>query len=298
MTSARVRRRVWLLLAGLLVTLPLLAQAAVTVTGADGRVLRLAAPATRIVSLAPDLTELSFDVGAGAALVGVSRYSDHPAAAKKLPRVGDAFQFDIERIVALQPDLVLAWQTGTPDAAIQRLRALKLPVLVIGARHLADIAANLELLGKVTGHEARAQVAVGQFLAGLRQLRDRYAADRPVRVFYEISATPIYTVGGSQLISSAIEVCGGRNIFAGLKSPAAAVSLGSILERNPQAIVTGSGPGAAVRLEAWRRWPDMSAVSHGNLFTVSEALVSATPRLLEASAQLCEDLEQARRSMR
>lgn len=290
----RIGRPLWLLLTGLLACLPLFAQAAITVTGADGRSLTLTAPATRIVSLAPDLTELTFDAGAGAALVGVSRYSDHPAAAKKLPRVGDAFQFDIERIVALQPDLVLAWQTGTPDAVIQRLRALRLPVLVIGARRLSDIAANLELLGEVTGHAAEARVEAKRFLGGLQQLRDRYAAAPAVRVFYEISATPFYTVGGTQLISRAIAVCGGRNIFAELKAPAAVVNLGSILERDPQAIVTGEAPGAVVRLQEWQRWPDVSAVHHGNLFAVGEALVSATPRLLDATAQLCRDLDQAR----
>lgn len=291
---ARIRRPACWLLVGLLAGLPLLAQAAVTVTGADGRTLTLNAPATRIVSLAPDLTELTFDVGAGSALVGASRYSDHPAAAKKLPRIGDAFQFDTERIVALQPELVLAWQTGTPDAVIQRLRALKLPVLVIGAHRLSDIAANLQLLGEVTGHATQARAAAVRFLEGLQQLRDHYAADRPVRVFYEISATPFYTVGGTQLVSRAIAVCGGRNIFAELKAPAAVVNLGSILERDPQAIVTGEAPGAAARLQEWRRWPDVSAVRHGNLFAVGEALVSATPRLLDATAELCRDLDQAR----
>jgi len=125
----------------------------------------------------------------------------------------DAFRFDIERIVALRPDLVLAWQSGTPESAIERLRALKLPVLVIGTHRLAGIAANLELLGRATGHEGQAQAAAHAFLSGLERLRGKYAGRKPVRVFYEISAAPLYTIGGSQIISRIIELCGGRNIL-------------------------------------------------------------------------------------
>ncbi|MDE2070204.1 MAG: ABC transporter substrate-binding protein, partial [Gammaproteobacteria bacterium] len=204
---------------------PLPAHAAVTLAGADGQTLVLNAPATRIVSLAPDLSELVYDVGAGRALVGTSRYSDYPAAAKKLPRIGDAFRFDLERIVALRPDLILAWQGGTPVSAIERLRALRLPVMVIGTHRLADIATNLELIGKATGHEAQAHAAAQAFLTGLEKLHRQYGGRKPVRVFYEISAEPLYTIGGKQIISRMLELCGGRNIFGELTAPAAPVSL-------------------------------------------------------------------------
>ena len=283
-------------MAAALLLLPLLARAAIPLAGADGHTLVLAKPATRIVSLAPDLTELVYAVGAGGTLVGTSRYSDYPAAAKTLPRIGDAFALDIERIVALQPDLVLAWQSGTPASAIERLRTLHLPVLVIGTHQLADIAANLELLGRATGHEAGAHVAVQAFLGKLERLRREYAGRKPVRVFYEISAAPLYTIGGSQLISRMIELCGGRNIFADLKAPAADISLGSILVRDPQAIVTGSDPGAAARLKEWQRWPQISAVKAGSLFSISSDLLArATPRILQGGQQLCEDLDRVRR---
>lgn len=283
-----------LAIAILLLLFPLLSHAAITLTGADGQALTLNAPAKRIVSLAPDLTELTYDVGAGSALVGTSQYSDHPAAAKRLPRIGDAFRFDIERIVALKPELILAWQSGTPESAIERLRELRLPVLVIGTHQLGDIATNLELIGKATGHETEAHAAAQAFLTSLGKLRSEYAKHKPVRVFYEISATPLFTVGGAQFISRIIQLCGGRNIFADLTAPAAAVNLESVLARDPQAIVTGDDPGSVARLIAWHRWPQISAVRHGNLFVVGDALVSATPRLLEGGKQLCEDLEEVR----
>lgn len=278
--------------AGFLLLLSPLLRAAVTLTGADGQQLRLSAPAQRIVSLAPDLTELVYAAGSGAALVGASAYSDYPAAAKQLPRIGDAFRLDTERVLALRPDLVLAWQGGTPVSLIERLRTLNLPVLVIGTQRLADIASNLESIGRATGHEEAAHAAAQSFLEGLDQLRKAYANRDPVRVFYEISATPLYTIGGTQIINRMLELCGGRNVFADLHPLAASVSLESVLARDPQAVVTGDDPAAAMRLEQWQRWPQMSAVRTGSVYRISGDLLDrATPRVLQGGKQLCEDLE-------
>lgn len=289
----RVYQRVCLI--GLLLIFPLGVSAAITLSGADGHALTLNVPATRIVSLAPDLTELVYDVGAGADMVGAGSYSDYPDAAKKLRRVGNAFGFDLEEIVALRPDLVLAWQGGTPVKSIERLRALHLPVLVIGAQQLTDIAANLELVGKATAHEAEAHATARAFLAGLDKLRSRYAGRKPVRVFYEISATPLYTIGGKQIISRLIELCGGRNIFGDLGALAAPVSLGVVIARDPQAIITGGDKAAAARLKEWHRWPQISAVKTNSLFSIpGDLLARATPRLLVGGKKLCEDLDSTR----
>ncbi|MGH8283342.1 MAG: cobalamin-binding protein [Gammaproteobacteria bacterium] len=282
------------LLSVVLAFLTLTASAAITVTGADGHTLTLNKPATRVVSLAPDLTELAY--AAGADMVGAGRYSDYPAAAKKLPRIGDAFHVDLERLLALKPDLVLAWQGGTPPQLIAELRVLKLPVLVIGTHELTDIANNLELIGQATGREAEAHAAAQAFLAGLQGLRTQYAGRKLVRVFYEISATPLYTVGGRQIISRMIELCGGHNIFSDLTALAAPVSLEAVLARDPQAVVTGGDADAAMRLKEWQRWPQISAVKTGSLFSISgDLLARATPRILEGGQQLCEDLDKTRR---
>jgi len=280
---------------GMLLLLPCVVWAAITATGADNRSVTIAAPAQRIVSLAPDLTELVYAAGAGAQMVGADTYSYYPAAAKKLPRIGDAFRVDLERLVALKPDLVLAWKGGTPLTVIERLRSLGLHVLVIGNGQLTDIAHNLELIGKLTGHQGEADVAAQKFLEGLEALRRQYAGDVPVRVFYEISSTPLYTVGGRQIISHMIELCGGRNIFSDLKELAASVSLENVLARDPQAIVTGSDEGVVERLKEWQRWPQISAVRTDSLFTISSDLLArATPRILQGGKQLCEDLEETR----
>jgi iron complex transport system substrate-binding protein len=284
--------------AALLLSLASLAHATIALTGADGKTLALKAPAQRVVSLAPDLTELVYAAGAGDTMVGTSAYSDYPVAAKKLPHIGDAFRVDIERLLALRPDLVLAWQGGTPVAVIEHLRMLKLPVLVIGTRQLADIAANLELIGIATGHLQTAQAAARNFRTDLEILRSKYAERPPVRVFYEISATPLYTIGGRQLISRMIELCGGRNVFSDLRPLAAEVSLESVLARNPQAVVTGDSPEAAADLQQWQHWPQLSAVQNQSLFSISGDLLDrATPRVLAGGQQLCKDLETTRRRL-
>ncbi|HEX6550894.1 MAG TPA: cobalamin-binding protein [Gammaproteobacteria bacterium] len=276
----------------LLLLLSPLLHAAVTLTGADGQQLRLSVPAQRIVSLAPDLTELAYAAGSGATLVGTSAYSDYPAAARQLPRIGDAFRVDTERVLALRPDLVLAWQGGTPVSLIERLRSLNLPVLVIGTQRLADIASNLESIGRATGHEEAAHAAAQSFLAGLDQLRKAYANREPMRVFYEISATPLYTIGGAQIINRMLELCGGRNVFADLHPLAASVGLETVLARDPQAVVTGDDPAAVTRLKQWQRWPQLSAVKTGSLYRISgDLLERATPRILQGGKQLCQDLE-------
>ena len=294
-SKARGVRLRCLCIAGLFLALPFAASAAIVVTGADNQTITLAAPATRVVSLAPDLTELVYDVGAGADMVGADTYSNYPVAAKKLPRIGDAFRVDLERLLALKPDLILAWQGGTPVAVIERLRALGIPVLVIGTGQLMDIASNLELIGHATGHAASAHAAAQAFLTGLEALRKQYAGRSPARVFYEISSTPLYTIGGRQIISHMIELCGGHNIFSDLTVLAAPVSLENVLARDPQAVVTGDDSGAAARLKEWQRWQQISAVRTGSLFSISSDLLArATPRILRGGEQLCEDLEKTR----
>jgi iron complex transport system substrate-binding protein len=281
----------------LLALLPLATLAAdLHAKGADGVEIVLAAPATRVVSLAPDFSELLFDVGAGDALKGTVEYSDYPDAAKQVPRLGDAFHVDIEKLLALKPDLVLVWQGGTPQPLIDKLRALKLNVLALGTHELPDIAANLETLGRLTGHDDKAQLAADDFRTRLNALRKSYADRAPLKVFYEISAQPLFTVGGGQSISRIIEVCGGRNVFADLTDLAPAESLESVIARDPQVIVTGDAEGqAGDRFKDWQRWPKLAAVQAGNFVTLNDDWISrSTPRILDAGKQLCEALQTIR----
>lgn len=286
-------RRLWIFT---LCFWPLLAAANLQVTDDTGQTLTLKAPAEKVVALAPHIAELVFDAGAGDTLVGVSAYSDFPEQAKTLPVVGDANHFDVEKIAALKPDLVLAWGSGTPQTAIDRLRDLDIPVAVIEAGKLSDVARELGMIGKLTDHEQSALAAAKDYLDKLGALRKQYAGRPPISVFFEISRHPLFTVNGKHPISQAIKLCGGQNVFADLDTLAPSVSLEAVLKRNPEAIVaTGKGSDAAHAMLQWLRWTDLAAAQYTNLYLIDGDLIArSTPRMLKGVEKLCSDLDEAR----
>jgi iron complex transport system substrate-binding protein len=251
--------------------------------------------AMRIVSLAPNLTELVFSAGAGTKLVGADAYSDYPEAARKIARVGDAFQLDYERLIALRPDLVLAWDTGTPEATIERLKGMHLRVERIHTSRLEDIASAIERIGRLAGTEVVARNGAKRFLEQVAELRARAAAPGdPVPVFYQISEKPLYTVNGDHLISEVIELCGGRNVFDDLQQLAPAVSLEAVLARDPEVIITADGA-QGDPLSVWRKWPRLRAVARDNLYTVSaDKVARPTPRIVEGTKEVCTAIGKAR----
>lgn len=275
-----------------------LAKAApIVLTDDSGRSVRLPAPAQRIVSLAPHITETLYAAGAGAAVVGAVDYSDYPPAARQLPRVGGYSRLDLEAILRLKPDLVIAWESGNPPAQIDKLRALGLPVFLSQPDSMDDIALQIENFGRLAGREAAAVAAADAFRTRLAHLRATYAGKPRVRVFYQIWKAPLMTVGGPQIISRAIELCGGENIFGHLPERAPTVSLEAVLAANPEAIVaTGMGEARPEWLDDWKRWPRLLAVQRGNLFHMNpDILQRHTPRLLDGTEQLCQALETARK---
>jgi len=271
------------------------ALAEVAVTDDDGKRVRLDRPAQRIVSLSPHATELLYAAGAGSRLVAAVEYSDYPAAARQLPRVGSYAALDLERIALLKPDLAVAWGSGNPPAQVAQLARLGIPVFVSEPKELEDIPASLRRLGRLAG-TAAAEAAARDFERRHAALRERYAGRRSVAVFYEIWNQPLMTVGGGHVISAAMRLCGGRNVFAQMTQPAEVVELEAVLRANPEAIVSGGMETARSEwLEQWRRWPQLAAVQRGNLFVVPPDLLQRhTPRLLDGAERLCEALETAR----
>ncbi|RQH08433.1 cobalamin-binding protein [Paraburkholderia dinghuensis] len=290
------------LLAGLALTLGThAALASVSAVDDAGNTVTLRAPAQRVISLAPHVTELIYAAGGGARLVGAVSYSDYPGAAKRVPRVGDSLALDLERIAALKPDLIVVWQHGNTDQQIDRLRDLHIPLFFSEPRRLDDIATSLTRLGVLLDTSPTAQTAAQAFRRDIAQLRMRYANRAPVRVFYQVWNQPLMTLNGEHMVSAVIGLCGGRNVFAALKPLVPTVSTEAVLAANPDAIVTSSQGATAPEhplptLESWRAWPALSAVKHGNLFSVDgDLLTRPAPRIAQGAAQLCEDLDQARK---
>jgi len=285
-TAARARDRGAARRVSLLVSLLL-----ATGAGAAG------AASPRIVSLAPSLTEIAYAAGAGPALVGTVEYSDHPAEARALPRVGDGWSVDVERVMALRPDVVLAWSSGTPQATIERLEAVGLHVVSVPTFRLADVPAALRLLGALAGTRSVAEAAAQRFDAEVRRLRGRYAGARVLTVFVQIDDQPLYTVGGRHVISEIVELCGGGNVFADLAAVAPQVDVEAVLARNPQVILSTDDT-VADPAGAWRRWPQLAAVRAGTIYSLPADLVArATPRLVDGVARTCAALDDARRRL-
>lgn len=253
-------------------------------------------PATqpRIVSLAPNLTELAYAAGAGGTLVGTVEYSDYPDAARALPRVGDAWRVDPERVLALKPDLVLAWPSGTPVDTIARLESLGLRVVSIPTYRLADVATALRTIGKIAGTPAAADASAAAFDRRVRRLRADHAGVPEVSVFIEIDDEPLFTVNGRHVISEIVELCGGRNVFADLPQLAPPVSLEAVLARDPQVILSTDDT-IADPLALWRRWTRIAAVRDGTIYSMSsDTLTRATPRLADGAREVCSALDDAR----
>jgi len=252
-----------------------------------------AEPAERIVTLAPHLAELVHAAGAGERLVGTVEWTDYPPAAAELPRIGDAFRLDLEALAALAPDLVLAWKGGNPDHLLQQLELSGYRVVALAPERLEDIGAQLLEIGRLAGSEQVASAAAARYRAELETLRRQQAGKARLEVFYQVSWRPLYTVGGRQLISELIALCGGRNIFDDLGALAPAVGIEAVIARNPQVILASDAQRA--ELEQWRRWPGIEAVARGNLYTVDgDLVVRASPRILAGAAQVCEALDRAR----
>jgi len=250
----------------------------------------------RIISVAPNLTELLFAAGAAEQLVAVSEYSDFPEAAKSLPRIGDAFRLDYERIVALSPTVAVIWESGTPPEVRTRLEGLGIRVVGIPTLKLDDIAVGLETLGALAGTEKVAAAAAAGFRAEIASLRAEYRERPKLRVFVQIDDAPLFTVGGGHLITEIVELCGGSNVFADATSLALPVDLESVLARAPQVILS-TDDGDPV--EYWARFAGIAAVATGSVYRApADLLARPSPRISQGAAEVCSELDDARRRAR
>ncbi|QHD09293.1 cobalamin-binding protein [Pseudomonas sp. R76] len=239
----------------------------------------------RVVSLAPSLSEIVVELGAADLLVGVLDGGERPAALAQVPSVGQYGHLNMERLLSLKPDLILLWPGSVGPAQREQLQRLNIPVYVAEPHSLEQLTTQVqsiaEQLGRVdAGRQLAAQLR--QRLAGLRQ---RYQRAEPLRVFYQVWNQPLYTVGGGQIISDALSVCGARNVFDDLKLPAPQVSIESVLQRDPEMILAGD----QVQVDAWKAWPHIAAVAHGRLVVVPDkGLERPSGQMVEAVAKLCE----------
>ena len=237
--------------------------------------------AERVVSLAPSLTEIVAELGAADVLVGVLDGGDRPAALTQVPSVGRYGQLDMERLLSLKPDLILLWPGSVGPAQRAQLQRLNIPVYVAEPHSLEQLTTQAQAIAEQLGRAEAGQQLAAQLRQRLVELRQRYQRAEPLRVFYQVWNQPLYTVGGGQIISDALNVCGARNVFDDLRLPAPQVSIESVLQRDPELILVGD----QAQKEAWKVWP---AMAERVRVVPDKGLERPSGQMLEAVARLCE----------
>ncbi|MCU1751073.1 cobalamin-binding protein [Pseudomonas sp. 6D_7.1_Bac1] len=243
-----------------------------------------AAAVERVVSLAPSLSEIVVELGSADLLVGVLDAGERPAELESVPSVGRYGQLDMERLLSLKPDLLLLWPGSVGPAQREQLSRLGIPTFVADPHDLEQLIHQIEAIAKQLGRPERGRTLAADLRKQLDDLRQRYQRTEALRVFYQVWDQPLYTVGGGQIISDALEVCGAHNVFADMSLPAPQVSVESVLSRNPQVILASS----QVQLDAWKAWPQVTAVAQGQLLLVTDkGLERPSGQMIEATAKLC-----------
>lgn len=252
--------------------------------------------AKRLISLSPGLTELLFAAGAGEQVQGVVSYSDFPPAAKKIPLVGSYNSLDMERIIALAPDLIFAWQSGNPEAQVKQLKQLGFKVYISEPHELEDIARIIKNMGRLSGNNDHSNKQSNKFIKQLSHLRKTYQNKPKVSVFAQIWNKPVMSIGGNHLISHLVELCGGENIFQEHSDLTITPNIESIIEKRPQVILsTGMAKQGHSWLKRWQNWQGIPAVKQQQLYSINpDLLVRHTMRILDGASIMCGYFDQAR----
>lgn len=267
--------------------------AALSVVDDVGRAVALAAPARRVVSLAPSITELLFAIGAGDRVVGRTTWCKYPPAATAVPSVGDGLDPNVEAIAARQPDLVVLYRSALTESATGRLAALGIPTLVLRHDRLRDVGRTARVLGRLTG-----QSSAGDSLAGLIDSTlavSPPAAIRRPRIAFVVWDNPPITIGGGSFLNELVELAGGENVFRDLQSASATVSIETIAARDPEWILILDSLPALPAWSARAEWRVVPAVRARHFLYLSPELFGQpSPRTPEAVATLRRLLEAAR----
>jgi len=268
----------------------------VTVTDDLGKTVSLPATPTRIVSLAPGATEMLFAAGAGNHIVATVQYADEPPAAKQIPRIGDVVAIDLEKLVALRPQVAVVWPGGGNPAQIEEIARMGIPLYQQQVNSLADIPGSVRRLGALAGTGAAADRTAQDIERRLARLAHQYDSKRHPTVLLQVWNHPIYTVGAKQVMSDALRLCGARNVFGDLPDLAPAVDVEAIVARNPDIIVAAAPPGAGGGwLADWKRFGTLRAVRNGNLIDFEDQrLTRLGPSVVDATEELCKALAKAR----
>ncbi|NLS12281.1 vitamin B12 ABC transporter substrate-binding protein BtuF [Vibrio sp. SM6] len=248
----------------------------------------------RIITLAPHATEMAFAAGLGEKIIAVSERSDYPPQAQQLETVSNYQGIKLERILALKPDLVIAWPAGNPAKALAQLEQFGIEVYFSHTNSLEDIANNLEALAAYSDDPSTGRAAAAKFRQQLTELKLRYDTETPVRYFYQLSDKPLITVADGHWPAAVFQFCGGENSFQQANAPYPQVSVEQVILRQPEAMFTS--PHATDYTTVWQPWQaDIPALKFGHFWSLNpDWLNRPTPRTVLALEQVCQHLDTVR----
>ena len=260
------------------------------ITDDSGQTLTFKKPAERIISLAPHITETLFHIGQGSKVVGIDQSSDFPPQTKKIPKIGNAEQINLEAILELKPDLVIAWYSGNTTKQIARLKEFNIPVYYSEPRLLDDIRKSMLIFGEITGSKSIAKSKAAHFQQKIEQFSTTKGSNQaPVKTFYQVWQQPLMTLNGNHIVSQVISLCGGVNIFSDIPIIAPQVSIESVIQKDPELIIGGTNN--KNQFNMWEKWQVINAVRNKQFLTVnSDHLVRAGPRILLGAQSICEKI--------
>lgn len=250
----------------------------------------------RIIALAPHIVEMLFDVGAGEQIIATTEHSDYPQAANAIPRIGSSLRIQIERVIELQPDLIIAWKSGNPSDDLARIKQLGFNVVYSQPNSFDDVAKELRLFGELSGHKAQGQAVATKFLNELETIKTQYQNQPPLSAFYEVWSRPLTTIAKDSWPQQFLDVCGIKNPFFQAQARYPQVNIEQILQLDLDIIIQPLSENQADKEGyPWEKWPVISAVKHQQIIKLDADVVHRmTTRSLGALTDLCQKAEQSR----
>lgn len=254
------------------------------------------APKPRIIALSPHIVEMLFDIGAGEQIIATTDHADYPLAAEKIPRIGSSLRIQLERVIELQPDLVIAWKSGNPSDDLARIKQLGFRVVYSQPNSFEDVAKELRLFGKLSGHSAQAERVAVKFLADLANIKKQYGHKKPLTGFYEVWSRPLTTIAKGSWPQQFLDACSINNPFVATKAQYPQVNIEQVLQKNVEVIIQPlSKKQVGNDSYNWQKWPILSAIKHQQIIILDADIVHRmTTRSLYALTDLCQQADKSR----
>lgn len=253
-------------------------------------------PQPRIIALSPHIVEMLFTIGAGQQIIATTDHTDYPAAAAKIPKIGTSSRIQLERVIELQPDLIIAWESGNPSDELARIKQLGFKVIYSQPDTFEDVAKELRLFGQLTDHSEKAEKIADKFLVDLSNIKQQFANKSAINGFYEVWSRPLTTIAEGSWPQQFLDICGINNPFAQARVGYPQINIEQVLQANVGVIIQ---PLAKKQTDEnsynWQKWPVVPAVKHQQMITIdADVIHRMTTRSLSALLDLCQQAEKSR----